>query len=247
MAEDLDRSREEIDRLHAQGLERTHQLASVGELASGVAHEVRNPLTGVLGAIELALKRLPEDDPSRTLLDEAERQLRRIETTTTQLLRYARPPQLREMTVDANLLVERTSRLIAPQAGAAAVSVTTDGDGGPIPVRADPEQVVQVLVNLALNGIHAMEHGGRLTLRVAHAGGWVRLSVVDTGPGVPVDIRDNIFRPFFTSKHQGTGLGLPISRQIIERHGGTLLLETTPGGGATFVVTLPLHAEKGAS
>ncbi len=243
MAEDLDRSRKEIDRLHALELERTHQLATVGELASGVAHEVRNPLTGVLGALELALKRIPTGDPSRELLEESERQLRRIELTTSQLLRYARPPQLREVTVDANLLVDRARRVIDAQARTASVSVTTELETEPVPVRADPEQVVQVLVNLALNGIQAMREGGELVMDVKRDGTSVRLAVHDTGPGISADVRADIFRPFFTTKNQGTGLGLPISQQIIERHGGTLRPQDAPGG-ATFVVTLPVRGEE---
>lgn len=246
MAEDLNRSRKEIDRLHALELERTHQLASVGELATGVAHEVRNPLTGVLGALELALKRIPTGDPSRELLEESERQLRRIELTTSQLLRYARPPELREVTVDANLVVDRARRVIDAQARTAGVSVTTELEEEPVPVRADPEQVVQVLVNLALNGIQAMREGGELVMDVKRDGTSVRLAVRDTGPGISADVRADIFRPFFTTKNQGTGLGLPISQQIIERHGGTLRPLDTPGG-ATFVVTLPVRGEESES
>lgn len=243
MAQDLVRSREEIERLHEAELERTHQLATVGELASGVAHEIRNPLTGVMGAIELALKRIPQDDPSRPLLNEAEMQLRRIEATTTQLLRYARPPELREVVVDANLLVDRTIRVIEPQARTGRVALVAEPTAEPVLVRVDPEQVVQVLVNLGLNALQAMTDGGRLTLRVVRRDGSVEVAVIDTGLGVPPDVRRDIFRPFFTTKHQGTGLGLSISQQLIERHGGALRLEETPGGGATFVVVLPLQEE----
>jgi signal transduction histidine kinase len=247
MAEDLIRSRREIERLHEAELERTHQLATVGELASGVAHEIRNPLTGVLGAIELALKRLPPNDPSRPLLDEAELQLRRMEATTTQLLRYARPPELRAVVVDANLLIDRAIRVIEPQARAGRVALLAEPTAEPAPVRVDPEQVVQVLVNLGLNALQAMTDGGRLTLRVARRDGSAEVTVADTGPGVPPDVVRDVFRPFFTTKHQGTGLGLSISQQLIERHGGALRLEDTPGGGATFVVVLPLQEEGEAS
>jgi signal transduction histidine kinase len=106
-------------------------------------------------------------------------------------------------------------------------------------VRVDPELMVQVLVNLLLNGIEAGPTGSRLRVQVRRQEAGVTISVVDTGPGVPAELRDKIFRPFFTSKPEGTGLGLPISRQIAVRHGGCLRYEDTPGGGATFIVTLP--------
>jgi signal transduction histidine kinase len=239
MAEDLRQSRTEVERLHAQDLERAQQLATVGELASGVAHEIRNPLTGVLGAIELATKRLPPGDPARPLLAEAERQLQRIAGTTTQLLRYARPPELREVVVDANLLVERAERVVQQRAERGGVQVAVETAPAGADVRVDPELMVQVLVNLMLNGIEAGPADRWLRVQVRRQEAGVTISVADTGPGVPANLRDKIFRPFFTSKPEGTGLGLPISRQIVLRHGGSLHYENTPGGGATFVVTLP--------
>jgi len=240
MAADLERSRAEIDALHARDLERAQQLATVGELASGVAHEIRNPLTGVRGALDLALRGLPADGTHRPLLEEAQQQLTRIESATTQLLRFARPPELREVAVDANLLVERAMYVVAAPAVAAGLTLTSEASDAAVPVWVDPELIVQVLVNLMLNAIDAMEPGGVLTVGAARHGPDVRIGVRDTGAGIPADIRSQIFRPFYTTKHHGTGLGLPISRQIVERHHGTLRVEDTPGGGATFIVTLPL-------
>ena len=240
MAANLERSRTELDALHARELERAQQLATVGELASGVAHEIRNPLTGVAGALDLALRQISTDEPARALLEEAQRQLRRIDGATTQLLRYARPPALRQVTVDASLLVERAVTLVAPQASRAGVTLQVDRASGPVPVRADPELLVQVLVNLTLNAMEVLAPGQHVSVWVARHAPDVWIGVRDTGPGVPPDLRGDIFRPFFTTKHQGTGLGLSISQQIVTRHGGTLRMEDTPGGGATFVVSLPL-------
>jgi signal transduction histidine kinase len=240
MAADLVASRGEVEQLHQRELERAQQLATVGELASGVAHEIRNPLTGVLGALDIALRKLAADDASRPFLSEAQEQLRRIEAATTQLLRYARPPAMREMPVDANQLVERAVNVLAAQARTAQVDLRTERAAGPTVVRVDPELMVQVLVNLMLNGIEAMPSGGTLTVSVTSAAREARIGVRDTGPGIPPERRAEIFRPFFTTKHKGTGLGLSISQQIVTRHGGALRLEDTPGGGASFVVTLPL-------
>lgn len=243
MGEDLERSRTEIEQLHAREMERAQQLATVGELASAVAHEIRNPLTGVLGALELALRRLPPDDSSRPLLAEAGRQLRRIEDTTTQLLRYARPPEPRQVVTDMNLLVERAARVVEPRAAAAEIHLALEPAPRHAPVRADPELMVQVLVNLMLNGLEAMSPGGHLTVWVKPRAPEVWIGVRDTGKGIPVEQRGAIFKPFFTTKHQGTGLGLSISHQIVTRHGGSLRYEETPGGGTTFVITLPLVTE----
>jgi signal transduction histidine kinase len=240
MATDLQQSRAEITRLHEQDMERAQQLATVGEMASGIAHEIRNPLTGVLGAVELALKGLPVEDAARGLLEEAQQQLRRIEGTTSQLLRYARPPQLRDVVVDPNNVVERAARVVEPHAKAAGVEVLVKPAEVTVAVRADPELTVQVLVNLMLNGIDAMGEGGKLTVVLEPQPPELRIVVRDGGPGVPEEIKREIFRPFFTTKHQGTGLGLPISRQIVARHGGRMWVEDSPGGGATFVVALPL-------
>ena len=246
MVEDLAESRRRIDQLHAKELARAQQLATVGELASGVAHEIRNPVTAVLGALDLAIRRLPAADSPRALLEEAQHQLRRIEVTTTQLLRYARPPELREVVVDANELVDRACRVSEAQAKSAGIDLEIEQAAGPVPVSVDPELIVQVLVNLLLNGVDAVRGGGRLSVWVARHAPEVWIGVRDTGPGVPFEKRAEIFRPFYTTKHQGTGLGLSISQQIVLRHRGTLRVEDTPGGGATFVVALPLAEEKGA-
>ncbi len=239
MAGDLEVSRNKINELHARELERAHQLATVGELASGVAHEIRNPLTGVLGAVDMALKSRSPDDEAAPLLQEAQQQLRRIERTTQQLLNYARPPELREVDVDPNLVVERAVTLVSPQATAGGIEVKVAPDVDLPPVRVDPELFVQVLVNLMLNGIDAQPDGGAITVRIEYRDPELWIAIQDNGTGIPPAARADIFRPFFSTKSHGTGLGLSISKQVIKRHNGSLRYEETPGGGATFVVALP--------
>lgn len=239
MATMLQRSREEIEQLHQQELERAQQLATVGELASGVAHEIRNPLTGVLGALEMTLRRLPPDEAVVPMLQEAELQLRRIESTTSRLLEYARPPTIQELIVDANLLAERAARVVEGRAQSTQVEVRLHLADPPLSVRADPELLVQVLVNLLLNGIEAMPTGGEVNMSVEWHESEVQLRVRDTGLGIADEHRDKLFRPFFSTKPTGTGLGLAISQRIVRRHGGTLRLEASSNSGTTFVVTLP--------
>jgi len=244
MATTLQQSREEIDELHAKELQRAQQLATVGELASGVAHEVRNPLTGVLGALEVAARRLPPDDAALPMLMEARAQLQRIESTTTRLLEYARPPEIRVLVVDANGLAERATRVVEAKARLAGVDLTVEPAPSNLSVRVDPELLVQVLVNLLLNGIEAMTDGGQLTISVSGDGDSVGIAVQDAGPGIASEHQSDIFRPFFTTKHQGTGLGLSISHQIVTRHGGSLRVDAAAHHGTTFVVSLPLAEDE---
>lgn len=240
MATSVAQSREEVERLHAQEMERAQQLASVGELASGIAHEIRNPLTGVRGALDLALRRIPEDDSARTLLVESQQQLARIENSMKQFLQYARPPVLKELVVDASLLVERAVAIVGPRAASAGVGLTVEASPDPLELHVDSELIVQVLVNLLLNALDASPAGASVAVWTARHAPEVWIGVRDAGPGVDQKHRDDIFRPFFTTKHQGTGLGLSISRQIVTRHKGTLTVESPEGGGATFVLALPL-------
>jgi len=243
MAADLETSRREIERLHQREMERAEQLATVGELASGVAHEIRNPLTGLRGALELVLRRLSRSDESRPLLEEADRQLERIEDTATQLLQYARPPELREVVVDVSHVVDRAAHVVEARARKAGTEIQIHPSSEDAPVAIDPELMIQVLVNLMLNGIDAMDGDGSLRVQTQRTGDRVSIVLSDSGPGIAPEIRSHIFRPFFTTKHQGTGLGLSISYQIITRHGGTLHVEDTPGGGATFVIGLQVAEE----
>ena len=247
MAGDLQHSRREIEDLHAREMERASQLATVGELASGVAHEIRNPLTGVLGAVELALKNRPPDDKATPLLEEAQQQLRRIEGTTQQLLSYARPPDLKDVEVDPNLLINRAVHVVSPQAAAGGIDINVSPASGVPNVRVDPELLVQVLVNLMLNAIDEMASGGTITVRTDLHTPELWIAVQDNGPGIPPEARADIFRPFYTTKSHGTGLGLSISSQLVERHGGSMRLEETPGGGATFIVSLPCPGEESRS
>lgn len=244
MAHDSTQSRQEINRLHDLEMERAQQLASVGELASGVAHEIRNPLTGILGTLEVVRRRIPKGDPTLPLVEEAQVQLQRMETTTTRMLQFARPPELRELVVDANSIVERAARIVEAPAKSAEIDLKVEPIEAPTSVRVDPELMVQVVVNLLLNGIEAMSPAGQLTVCVSRHPPDVWIDVRDTGPGIPPELRSEIFRPFYTTKPQGTGLGLSISQQIVQRHGGSLRAESTPGGGTTFVIALPLVDEE---
>lgn len=243
MAADLADSSAQIEELHRQEMERAEQLASIGEMSSAIAHEIRNPLAGVLYAVELAGRRMTSDE-DREMLSEAEAQLRRLEKTASQLLHYARPPDPKRVVVDARLLVDQAASIAGYQASAAGVELATVPGEATIPISVDPDLLVQVLVNLTLNGIQASDRGGTVRLTLVQREGQAEFHVADDGPGVSAEHESEIFRPFFTTKHAGTGLGLAISRQIVERHGGTLELRSSAGRGALFVASLPVSREE---
>jgi len=236
MSQELRASTRRIQELHDQEMRRAAQLASVGELASGIAHEIKNPLIGVMSGLDLLGKHAGTRSEVETLTGQMREQLGRIESAIRDLLTYARPKAPHRMWTDPNRLVDRVARLLAPQAEAAGVRIETRLSPSVPKVEVDPELMTQTLVNLALNGIQAMGPGGVLTFSTVPSGREVRLMVRDTGSGIPDDQLEQIFRPFFTTKHRGTGLGLAITRGIVERHGGRLTVESEVGTGSTFTI-----------
>jgi len=238
MSRQLRTSTARIQELHDQEMRRAAQLASVGELASGIAHEVKNPLVGMASGMNLLATRLGDDPEVRDILRQIRAQHARIEGAIRDLLSYARPKEPHLVSVDPEQLVQRVIPLVRPQADAAGVRLEHQPSGAVPRIRMDTGLMTQALVNLTLNGIQAMRTGGVLTLATRHVDHTVRISVSDTGEGIPADRQETIFRPFFTTKHQGTGLGLAITRGIVERHGGRLEVESMPGAGSTFTLVL---------
>ena len=246
MSRELHESSQRITELHHEEMRRAAQLASVGELASGIAHEIKNPLVGILSGIDLLAQEARTGDASKAddFVREIRVQLRRMERAINDLLSYARPKPPQLVLANASALVERMIPLVRPQADTGGVDIATKTDGNHAQIRVDPELMTQALVNLALNGIQAMEPGGTLEIATARIDSDVHIAISDSGQGIPEDRLTEIFRPFFTSKHQGTGLGLAITRGIVERHGGRLEVESTVGVGSTFRIILPIDAEQ---
>lgn len=219
---------------------RAERLAAVGQLAAGVAHEVRNPLTSAILLLETGRKDpsaggLTDDD-----LNLIEQELHRIEQTLKTFLAFARPPKLVRSAFDLPTLVREAVALCRGRLEQAGVAVEVRAADGDPRITADREQVRQVLVNLILNAADAMPTGGRFTLSVERSPDAVAVTAADTGPGIAADILPRLFEPFATGKETGTGLGLVVCRRIAEDHGGTLTGYNPPGGGACFVLRLPL-------
>jgi len=224
------------------------RLVSLGELSAYVAHEIRNPLTGIRTTVQFVASKLKVRDARREDLNDVIQELDRIEQIITGLLMFARPPQARSQACDLHQVVERTLDLLDLQLKDAQVKVAQElADDLPL-VIADPDLLQQVFLNLCLNAIQAMPEGGTLTVttgvrRYRTRRSLVDVSFTDTGAGIPRQLMEKIFDPFFTTRSMGTGLGLPISVQIVRDAGGVITAKNNPGGGATLRVSLPLPAE----
>lgn len=231
--EDVTERREAERRLRAQ-----ESLAKMGQLAAVVAHEVRNPLAGIRGAIQILSKRMPGEEDRKVMAKIVER-VDTLNALTEDLLVYARPhaPELASVRLEDVLGVAR--RLLAGHADLAAVSVEVSG--ADVTLQADEKMLQDVFLNLLLNAAQAMKGEG--TVRVAvHAGTEsVQVDVDDEGPGIAPEARERLFEPFFTTRHQGTGLGLPIVRRDVEAHGGDVAVTFPEGRGTRVTVSLPLR------
>jgi signal transduction histidine kinase len=219
---------------------RAEQLAAVGKLAANVAHEVRNPLTAVKMLVDAALR--PEN--ARPLTSEGlqiiQQEVGRVEKTVQELLDFARLPAPRRSVCDVGELVSKAVELVRARAAQQHVELAVDCPQAAVRGNLDAEQIHRVLVNLLLNGLDAMPHGGRLEVRVeASPDRGIRVTTADTGEGIPESVMSRLFTPFVSTKPTGTGLGLSISQRIIEEHGGNLSASNRREGGASFTITLP--------
>ncbi len=220
----------------------TERLAAVGELAAGIAHEMRNPLTSVKLLIQTATQQLPGGSFGEQDLQVAQREIVRMESTIQGLLDFARPPVLRRVRHDVRGTAQRAWNLVDGRARQQHVNVVYETPDVPVMVDGDPEQLHQILVNLLLNGVESMPSGGLLRMTIQAGDGRhqaCRIAVSDSGAGIPPPILARIFEPFVTSKETGTGLGLAISRRIAEEHGGMLVAANREEGGAQFTLELP--------
>ena len=216
------------------------KLASLGEMAAGIAHEVRNPLTSIRGFADLIYKSLPDDDKiknySKVVVDE----VKRLSIIVKNILDFARKAEPDGEPVDLNDLIEGLIVLVEKDSSYNKVEINLDLDPNLPSVMADGTQIKQVFLNLAQNAIQAMSDGGSLTISSKKSSDRVEVSFVDQGSGIPAEQLDKIFDPFFTTKDEGTGLGLSVSYRIIENHRGSIEVTSEMGVGTTFKVRLPV-------
>ncbi len=240
MASALAESSARVEELHRRDIARAEQLATVGELASGVAHEIKNPLVGISNGLDLVRRRTGEDASVAPIMDEMGRQLQRMEAAVRDLLSFARPAQPALAPLAPGRVAERAARLVQPAAEHAGVRLDVDCGEGLPELSGDEEMLRQALVNLLMNAVQATPAGGEVRLSTRAADGALEYRVADTGRGIASDTLPHVFRPFFTTRHSGTGLGLSITHEIVERHGGNIRVESALGRGSTFIVRLPL-------
>jgi len=237
----------EIRNFARSRIEESERLAIVGQLAAGVAHELNNPLQGVLSYSHLLLERIAEDDPNRDLVEKITAQADRCREIIRALLDYSRPPRPRKQPTDVNALLKESLELLEGQALFLNVEIVEDFDADLHPVIVDPGQIQQVFINVFINAAEAMEGAGRLSIatRTDHSAEVIEVEVTDTGPGIPDKNLEMVFDPFFSTKEvmHGTGLGLAISHGIIRRHQGTISVASDPGVGTAISIHLPIKAE----
>lgn len=229
---------------HEAMQERIHQaerLAEIGQLAASLAHEIKNPLAGISGAIQVIREEMSAGDPHREVLTAVLRQIDRLDGTVKDLLTYARPQTPRFKLCRLGGVVERVVGLLRQEPAFESLTLECE-DGAELPmIEADEHQIEQVLVNLLLNAAHASEPGAAVQLRIAVDGQEAAIVVQDHGEGMDEETRRRALEPFFTTKARGTGLGLPICTRIVDAHGGTLRLHSEPGRGTAVEVRLPLR------
>ena len=222
-------------------LQRAEQMAALGQVAAGIAHELRNPLTAIKGLIQVNLRKATAGSLPAGDLAVVEHEIRRMERTLQTFLDFARPPQPHRRELSLAEVVERVFSLVAGRARKQQVDLQfTPPETSPIAL-GDEDQLQQLLLNLVLNSLDVMPQGGCVTVEVRAIDDTMELSVRDTGPGIAPHILPKVFETFVSSKETGVGLGLPVSRRIAEEHGGGLAAYNLPGSGACFVLKLPAH------
>jgi signal transduction histidine kinase len=229
--------------------ERREKLASLGLLAAGVAHEIRNPLTAIKAAVFMQQKKFPPGSPEASDAALVQREILRLERIVTQFLQFARPAEPELATIPSDQPLKEIQILLGPSLAKNNIRLLLE-DSAPLPVKVDGEQMKQVLINLVQNAADSIGRDGAITLRARPdrrplaqvETDVVILEVADTGPGIAPEVEKRLFDPFFTTKAEGTGLGLSIAACIVQKHGGALQYQTLVNHGTTFGIILPRAA-----
>jgi signal transduction histidine kinase len=241
MMQQLRESREEIELLHRTQISRAEHLATLGELATGLAHEIRNPLAGIAGVIEIVGRDLPATSPARAVVKDVRLEIARISRTLTDLLETARPRRPEVRLGNLNTTVEHAVMLSRQQVLSRPIKIELQKAPDLPEVEHDSDQIHQVVLNLLLNAVQAVERTGTVRVEIGSRDGFATVVVGDTGRGIPAQNLPNIFRPFYTTKGGGTGLGLSLAHRIVEEHHGRIEVSSVVGSGSRFTVLLPFH------
>jgi len=232
------RLREELARKNTQ-LERRKRLAALGEMAAGLAHEIRNPLGGIQLYAGLLRKDLQDRPALLKVVEKIISGVQLLDRLVNDVLSLAQTVQLQTSQVDVAQIVRSTVELVRPKLAESSVQLVADLPDEIPAVMGDRNMLSRALLNLVLNAVEAAGVEGKVQVRIRTERHWVRIEVIDSGPGVPPQLLDKIFNPFFTTKDCGTGLGLAMVHRIAEAHEGSVSVSNLPQGGACFVLSLP--------
>ena len=243
MVDRLAAAKTELEQFHFQQLERADRLASIGEMAAGIAHEIKNPLAGISAAVTIIKDDLANADPRYDILEEVLQQVQRLDKTVNDLLFFGKPSMPELACIDINDVLDKTLKFASQHRGLLNIEKRLELAPALPTVYADSKQMQQVFLNIILNAFQAMANGGTLTIATRMISRqerpFVRIDVADTGPGIPPQILEKIFTPFFTTKAQGTGLGLPICCKLINLHSGEIRVASDDRHGTVFTIELP--------
>jgi signal transduction histidine kinase len=249
MIEKLDLAKQEAEQYHQELIQRADRMASIGELASGIAHEIRNPLAGIQGAIQILAEGFPKEDPRTQVTDEVQKQIYKLERLVKDLLNYAKPVPANYLPTDINQLVDKVLSFFIMQRGTSEDFKIEKNFFSSLPkTMVDPSSMEQAFLNIILNAQKAMPKGGTFTVST-HAfpqskddgkeAREVQIIFEDTGIGIPRENLPKIFNPFFSTRPDGTGLGLSITKNIVEQNGGKIEVKSQVNEGTKFIITLP--------
>ena len=217
-------------------------LARLGEMAAVIAHEVKNPLAGIRGVVQVIGGRLPADSTDAQMMKEIVSRIDSLDGLMKDLLLFARTPKPQRQLTAIDALVRATADLLKRDQALAGVRI--DVQGSTTPIMVDPEMMKMVIQNLLINGAHAMHSAGTIRVEIGVAADQCSIAISDDGPGIPAEIQKKMFSPFFTTKSRGTGLGLPTAKRFVEAHHGQIHVDCPPSGGTTITIHLP-HAVSG--
>lgn len=241
MLSELDNARKEINRCHNEEVQRIEKMATIGELAAAIAHEIKNPLAGISGAIQVFAEDFSSNGPKREIIEDIIKEIERLDKAVRDLLTFARPPIPHPFLIDAHSMMERFMNVISKQAEKQNIDIRLTIGENIGDVYLDPEQFQQVFLNIAINSIHAMQKNGNLDIIVDKNENSTEFIFKDTGQGINEEDMKNLFKPFFTTKRSGTGLGLAICKNIVEQHGGIIEVESESGVGSVFTISVPVR------
>lgn len=226
-------------------MNRKEKLVALGHLAAGVAHEIRNPLSSIKGIAKYFAERTPEGGEPHELARVMAKEADRLNRVVSELLELVKPAHLALQSVDLNEVIAHSLQLVSQDAQSREIALRYTPNPGLCRIEADPDRLTQVLLNLYLNAIHAIGRQGTIEVEARECDGQrVKIAVRDSGKGIAPEQLQAIFTPYFTTKAEGTGLGLAVVQNIIEQHGGTIQATSVVGNGAVFTLYLPVKAKQ---